>query len=232
MLSTRQHPAPDVYRRRKQSIVTAAGLRLGYSGDPMPTTGPLLRSALSRIGRGLIFTLAPAAIFVGGYYGYMVATTNFHPVVAGEVYRSSQPSASAIADFQKEYGIKTIINLRGDNSGRGWYDREVAQAKELDINHIDFRMSSSHELTQEEAARLIELMRDAPKPLLIHCQAGADRTGLASALYLAAIEKRGETAAEGQMSIIYGHISLSINHAYAMDRTFEKLEPWLGFSNS
>jgi protein tyrosine/serine phosphatase len=198
----------------------------------MPKTGSRLRSSLRRIGRGLLFTLAPAVIFGGGYYGYMLATTNFHAVVPGEVYRSSQPSAATIAALQKTYGIKTIINLRGDNSGRGWYDREIAQAKELDINHIDFRMSSGHELTQQQAARLIDLMRNAPKPLLIHCQAGADRTGLASALYLAAIEKRSETAAEGQMSIIYGHIPLSISHAYAMDRTFEKLEPWLGFSNS
>jgi protein tyrosine/serine phosphatase len=87
-------------------------------------------------------------------------------------------------------------------------------------------------LTEAQAAELVQLMRDAPKPVLIHCQGGADRTGLASALYLAAIEKRSESAAKGQMSIIYGHIPLPITHAYAMDRTFEKLEPILGFSNS
>jgi protein tyrosine/serine phosphatase len=162
----------------------------------------------------------------------MLETTNFHSVIAGEVYRSSQPSAETIAQLHSEYGIRTIINLRGENAGHGWYDREVAQAKVLDINHIDFRMSARHELTQEQAAKLVELMRDAPKPLLIHCQAGADRTGLASALYLAAISKQGESAAENQMSILYGHIPFSISSAYAMDRTFEKLEGWLGLSNS
>jgi protein tyrosine/serine phosphatase len=188
--------------------------------------------SLRPVGRGVILAVSSLAIVVGGFYGYMRLTTNFHPVIAGEVYRSSQPSPSTIAEFHKEYGIRTIINLRGDNSGRGWYDQEVAQAKELDINHIDFRMSSSRELTQQQAARLVEIMRDAPKPLLIHCQAGADRTGLASALYLAAVAKSSEAAAESQMSIVYGHLPLSFTHAYAMDRTFEKLEPWLGFSNS
>ncbi|MBB3453380.1 protein tyrosine/serine phosphatase [Rhizobium sp. BK313] len=195
------------------------------------TSSPPFRR-LRLIGRGTLLALSPFALVAGGFYAHMLWTTNFHPVVAGEVYRSSQPSPAVIAELQKQYGIKTIINLRGDNSGRSWYDEEVAQARELDINHIDFRMSSGRELTQDQAARLVEIMRDAPKPILIHCQAGADRTGLASALYLAAIAKTSEATAEGQISIMYGHLPLSFTHAYAMDRTFEKLEPWLGFSSS
>jgi protein tyrosine/serine phosphatase len=179
-----------------------------------------------------LYGVLPVVAIIGGFYGYLVETTNFHPVIAGELYRSSQPSASTIARLQKEYGIKTIINLRGDNSGHGWYDAEIAETKQLDINHIDFRMSSRHELTQAQAAQLVQLMRDAPKPLLIHCQAGADRTGLATALYLAAIGKTSEQVAESQMSIYYGHIGLPMSAAYPMDETFEKLEPWLGLSNS
>ncbi|MDL2398522.1 dual specificity protein phosphatase family protein [Rhizobium mayense] len=198
----------------------------------MPKTSSSLSGRLCSIGRGVLWALAPFALIAGGFYAHMLWTTNFHPVIAGQVYRSSQPSAATIAELQKQYGIKTIINLRGDNSGRSWYDREVAQAKELNINHIDFKMSASRELTQGQAAQLVEIMRDAPKPLLIHCQAGADRTGLASALYLAAIAKTGEATAEGQMSIMYGHLPLSFTSAYAMDRTFEKLEPWLGLSSS
>ncbi|MET0747427.1 MAG: dual specificity protein phosphatase family protein [Rhizobium sp.] len=179
-----------------------------------------------------MFVVLPVAAVIGCFYAYMVATTNFHPVIAGELYRSSQPSAATIAVLQKQYGIRTIINLRGNNSGHGWYDAEIAQAKQLDITHIDFRMSSRRELTQDQAAQLVKLMRDAPKPLLIHCQAGADRTGLATALYLAAIGKTSEQVAENQMSIYYGHIGLPMSAAYPMDATFEKLEPWLGLSNS
>src|SRR5262249_6841452 len=150
----------------------------------------------------------------------------------GELYRSSQPSPEAIATFHKEYGIKTILNLRGKNVGKPWYDDEVALAKSLDIKVIDFGIHASRELTPEEASKLIEIMRDAPKPLLIHCQAGADRTGLAAALYLAAITKSDEVTAEGQMSILYGHIGLpGVSKAYAMDRTFEKMEPLLGLPN-
>lgn len=198
----------------------------------MQKTSPTLARYLLRATRGAAFAVGAFAAVAGGFYAHMLWTTNFHPVIAGELYRSSQPSAATIAELQKQYGIKTIINLRGDNSGHHWYDKEVAEAKQLDINHIDFRMSSNKELTQAQAAQLVEIMRDAPKPILIHCQAGADRTGLASALYLAAIAKTDEATAAGQMSIIYGHLSLSFARAYAMDRTFEKLEPWLGLSAS
>jgi len=170
-------------------------------------------------------------LIVGSYALYLKATNNFHTVVAGEVYRSSQPSPQAITDFSKRYGIRTIINLRGGTNSQAW-NAEVEQAKILGIEHIDFPMSAYKELSPERAEELIQVMKDAPKPLLIHCLSGADRTGLASALYLAAIRKTNEKVAEGQMSIFYGHIALPISRAFAMDRTFEKLEPLLGFSES
>lgn len=185
--------------------------------------------------RKLAFCLLGLLALIGigsGYYSYLQLTNNFHTVIAGEVYRSSQPSPQAIAKFEKNYGIKTILNLRGEADKSSWYDGEVKQAKALNIGHIDFAMSAAKELTPEKAERLIAIMRDAPKPLLIHCKAGADRTGLASALYLAAIAKQDERASESQMSIIYGHIPFSISRAFAMDRTFEKMEPLLGFIDS
>jgi protein tyrosine/serine phosphatase len=194
----------------------------------MPKISPTLARHLLRVGRGAIVALGAFVAVAGGFYAHMLWTANFHPVIVGELYRSSQPSGAMIAEFQKQYGIKTIINLRGDNTGHHWYDREITEAKHLDIDHIDFRMSSNKELTQEQAEQLVAIMRDAPKPILIHCQAGADRTGLATALYLAAIAKTSEATAESQMSILYGHVSLSFMRAYAMDRTFEKLQPWLG----
>jgi uncharacterized protein (TIGR01244 family) len=172
------------------------------------------------------------AVSLGGYLGGLQLIGNFNEVVAGELYRSGQPSASQIARYQKDYGIKTIVNLRGENTGSPWYDAEVAQARLLGIAHVDFPMSAKRELTQAQAADLVAILAQANKPILVHCQAGSDRSGLASALYVAAVDKLGEAAAERQISIRYGHISLPLSSAYAMDRTFEALEPWLGFSKS
>ncbi|WP_245295285.1 dual specificity protein phosphatase family protein [Manganibacter manganicus] len=169
---------------------------------------------------------------LGAYLGGLQVFGNFHAVVPGQLYRSAQPSAADIQTYAQSYGIRTIVNLRGAAKGADWYEAEVQESKALGIVHIDYPMSASRELTQKRAAELVSILALAAKPILIHCKAGADRSGLASALYVAAVGKRGETASENQISLRYGHISVPLSPTYAMDRTFEALEPWLGFHGS
>lgn len=173
-----------------------------------------------------------AAISISAHLGFLRFTGNFHPVITGELYRAAQPTAPDIARYKEIYGIKTIVNLRGEDLNAPWYNMEIAEAKRQNISHIDFRMSADQSITQATASDLIQLLQHAEKPVLIHCQAGADRSGLAAALYVAAISQLGEAAAERQISFRYGHISLPISSAYAMDKSFETLEPWLGYSDS
>ncbi|MFD0988029.1 tyrosine-protein phosphatase [Methyloligella solikamskensis] len=181
-----------------------------------------------RVGIGALVMLG----LMGAYLGMLELSGNFRAVIPGELYRSGQPTAAAIARYRAAHGIKTIINLRGENAGRDWYDTELAESEKLGITHLNFRMSAKHELSQAKAAELIDMMAAAEKPLLIHCSSGADRTGLASALYVAAVAKLGEIRAEDQLTPVYGHIPLPFLNIYAMDDTFEKLEPWLGFPDS
>lgn len=139
---------------------------------------------------------------------------------------------AAITDYQREHGLRSIINLRGENRGAAWYDNEIATARRLGIQHIDFKMSARRGITKEEAWRLIKVMEQAPKPLLIHCESGADRTGLASALYLAAIKHADEATAERQLSIRYGHIASPSAKGWGMTVAFEDMEPSLGYQDS
>ncbi|MHB0954479.1 MAG: hypothetical protein ACYC10_21510 [Allorhizobium sp.] len=66
--------------------------------------------------------LLATVLTIGGYLGYLQLSGNFHPVIAGEVYRSAQPSGDAIARYAREQGIQSIINLRGPNPGRAWHN--------------------------------------------------------------------------------------------------------------
>lgn len=187
------------------------------------------RPAFRRLRAGLACLLL-GTLALAVYLGALHLTGNFHAVVPGELYRSAQPGAGAI-DRAAALGVRTILNLRGAHPGTDWYDAEVAEARRDGITLVDFPMSARVALDQAGAERLIALMAAAEKPLLIHCLAGADRTGLAAALYLASTG-RGEEAAEMQMTPLYGHVSLPLLPEYAMDDSFEALEPWLGFPDS
>lgn len=148
------------------------------------------------------------------------------------MYRSNQPTPARLQVYEKAHGIRSVINLRGYSEGDDWCEQEITASKALHITHYDFPMSDREELSADRAKQLVALMEKAEKPMLIHCKAGADRTGLASALYLAKVTGSGEREAEAQISIRYGHISLPLSPSYAMDRTFEELEQWLGFPSS
>ena len=189
------------------------------------------RWSFNRVKLGALAALVGASM-LGGYLYTIQYNGNVHEIVPGEAYRSNQPDPARIAKLQQAYGIKTIINLRGPEPGADWYDKEVNAAGALGIKHIDFEMSSSKQLTPQRAQELITLMQNVEKPVLIHCKAGADRTGLAAALYVAAISKGGERKAEAQMSIAYGHFGFPGSPTHAMEDTFEELEPALGFHDS
>ena len=169
---------------------------------------------------------------IGLYTGWLFATRNFHEVIAGELYRSAQLRPVDIKKYAGAYHIRSIINLRGANPDAKWYRDEVAEAARLGITHIDFAISSRKMVTRAESLQLIALMRNAPKPLLIHCEAGANRTSLATALYLAAIKKRNEFESELQLSLIYGHVPLWFLRPFAMDRSFDVMEDDFGYSKS
>ncbi|MES2983803.1 MAG: tyrosine-protein phosphatase [Pseudomonadota bacterium] len=188
----------------------------------------MLRRRLKYTGIALVSAVLLGAIFLGVqlYFG------NFHETIEGELYRSAQLEEGDLTRYVEKYKIASVINLRGENIGSPWYDDEVREAKSLGITHIDFRMKRSRELTDGQAFALIEAMRTAPKPLLIHCYSGADRTGLAAALYLAAIAKRSEWSSERQLWLNYGHMPFGMGESVAMNRTFERLESYLGFGDS
>ncbi|MBW8636731.1 dual specificity protein phosphatase family protein [Hoeflea sp. WL0058] len=181
----------------------------------------------------IVGAVISVAVMAGLFFGGLQATGNFHPVVDGELYRSGQVTPERLTRYAHEFGIHTVINLRGEQQGANWYDREIEASKELGLRHADFRMSASRDVSVEQAQALVDLMRSVPKPVLIHCKAGSDRTGLAVALYLAAIANADEETAEGQISVRYGHVGVPyLSAAYAMDESWEHLESWLGFEGS
>lgn len=108
---------------------------------------------------------------------------NFHMVDPGRYFRSGQLSKKTLKRKIELFGIRTIINLRGPNPGDRWYRNEKEVADQYGVKMIDIPMSANRIPHKEDLVKLLDAFRDSPRPILVHCQAGVDRTGEASAIY-------------------------------------------------
>jgi protein tyrosine/serine phosphatase len=179
-------------------------------------------SAMSANARSRIACCVTVVVLLlaAGYAFYTVENNNFHVVAPGRAYRAAQMTGSELARCIQKYQIKSILNLRGENHLTSWYQGEVAVAARMAVIHYDERLASGNELTVKQMTDLIGLLRRAPKPILIHCEAGADRTGLISALYCLVLEGKSAGESSQQLSIWYGHAPLIRPAVSAMDRSF------------
>ena len=164
----------------------------------------------------LIKILILLALF---YIGYGLIYGNFHKLDKNS-YRSAQLFSFNMPYYLKEYKIKTVLNLRGEQRGKSWYENEKKITDELNVTLITYKMSSRKYLDFNKTSKLVEILRKSEKPILIHCEGGADRTSLASAIYRYAILKESKEEAMEEFNFIYGHIPLIRPKVIAMDRSF------------
>jgi protein tyrosine/serine phosphatase len=104
---------------------------------------------------------------------------NLHKV-SDELYRGAQPTAEGMQELEK-LGIKTIINLRSFHSDID----EIGQTR-LAYEHIE---TSPWSCEDEDVIRFLRIVTDPNRtPVFVHCQRGADRTGIMCAAYRIAVE--------------------------------------------
>lgn len=163
---------------------------------------------------------------------WLFLRNNLHEVLPKAVYRSAQLSEGSLRYLIEEQGIKTIINLRGNPSPQDemlWAEKNLAAHYQLTFYSLPLR---AHEpISPEHLKTLIQLLETAPRPLLIHCQGGADRTGLTSALLLILEKSVNLRTAEDQFSWRY----LVVRNDTTGRLTFPYYEVWLaekGLSSS
>jgi undecaprenyl-diphosphatase len=167
--------------------------------------------------------LAAVLLLALGYVLYVKIQGNFHAITPGQAYRSAQLDRDELAHYVKQYNIKSVLNLRGSNAGERWYEDELAACQELKVMHYDVELSAYREPTDTQVRQLLDIFNTAPRPLLIHCNSGADRAGLVAAMWKVAVDKEPKAQAAKQLSICYGHLPLG--RTQAMERFFEKWSP-------
>jgi protein tyrosine phosphatase (PTP) superfamily phosphohydrolase (DUF442 family) len=99
---------------------------------------------------------------------------NLHQVAPG-YWRGAQPTMSGMHELER-MGIKTVVSLRAFST-----DEPLLRGTKLKYERISFK--AWHPET-EDVVRFLRIVTD-PKnqPVFVHCEHGADRTGMMTAIY-------------------------------------------------
>ncbi len=172
----------------------------------------------------VVCLIAAIAVLGGAIGWYIVLDPRFHTVIDQQIYRSAQLSTSELETFTARYHIRTIVSLLGPEKGNPSFDNEkkFAQKHHLQMLNIAF---ASHELPpQNHLTQLITALSTLPKPILLHCFRGSDRSGMASAIALILFKDAPLKMAERQCSWRFGVVPYTDSIGVLF---FDRYEQWL-----
>jgi hypothetical protein len=202
------------------SVLTLAEVRVRSRPDERPVASR--RWSARRLVQGALVGILLAAavqlfqVTLGG---------NFHEVIAGDVYRSAQPTAQELQTLIRRYQIRTVVNLRGDNAEDDWYWEEKRTAEQNGAVMVDVGLYGNVPPEAEQLKLLVHTLDHARPPFLLHCYSGADRAGMASVMALLLRTDADLPEARRQLAWWLGHNPLG--HAGCHDRLFDRYEEWL-----
>ena len=99
--------------------------------------------------------------------------------VSADLYRCEQPTPTDSADL-KALGIRSILNLRN-------YHKDSDKLAAAGFTLVAEPMNAG-EVTEDLLVAALRKFRAAPKPVLVHCWHGSDRTGVFVAAYRIAFQ--------------------------------------------
>ncbi|MBP8792526.1 MAG: dual specificity protein phosphatase family protein [Lutibacter sp.] len=95
------------------------------------------------------------------------------------LYRSEQPSKKGFKEVEL-IGVKTILNLRRLKNNK-------KKAKDFNFKLIHTPIKTKL-LNEDDIVNALTIIQNSPKPVLVHCWHGSDRTGTIIAAYRIVID--------------------------------------------
>lgn len=114
-----------------------------------------------------------------------------------ELYRSGQPGSGGFQALEK-LGLRSVLNLRE-------YHSDADEAEHTGLRLYRMKLAAG-KVTREELMDCLLVISNAPKPILVHCWHGSDRTGIVCAAYRIVMQDwTPEKALEELMDKRFGH---------------------------
>lgn len=141
------------------------------------------------------------------------------------VYRAGQIDEADLREAVVDFGLKTVINLRGDNPKSEWYQEEVQACRDLGLEYREYRFESFEHPPQHETRLLVRDLLDQPRPVLVHCRSGHDRSGWAAAVARVLDGDPVDQAVEEELAVLEGHYC--DRETCSLHGFFRSYETWL-----
>lgn len=122
--------------------------------------------------------------------------------VCDNLYRGALPTTEGLQELKK-LGVHTVIDLRESNGNQ-------AKMAELGLTYEHIPMTALH-VKDDNVVQFLRIAGDSDHaPMFVHCQRGADRTGLMCAMYRIAFQ--GWTKDQAIAEMTQG--GFRFNHGY------------------
>ncbi|MDX2115268.1 MAG: tyrosine-protein phosphatase [Planctomycetota bacterium] len=114
-----------------------------------------------------------------------VRVKNFGVVVPGKIFRAGRLTPGSLRILHKRHGVRTIIDLGAETAGSPAERSMERAAADLGLSRVRFHgLKGDGTGDPEVYLEVLRLLRDEERaPVVVHCAAGADRTGALVMLY-------------------------------------------------
>ncbi|WP_339728686.1 dual specificity protein phosphatase family protein [uncultured Gimesia sp.] len=156
-------------------------------------TAPAKKKKLLKTSIAVCVMLAAGILFWEEFLEDRLVAKRWGVVEPGIIYRSGQVSSYLIEPMLRENKIEKVIALNGSDLNKPYLKSEVETARKLKIDHqVLYLIGDGTGDIEDYAEAVAEIMRceKAGKPVLVHCAAGAQRTGGVVAAYRMLVQKK------------------------------------------
>lgn len=130
----------------------------------------------------LIAVVALAGAFGLAWFQSRALPKRFGVVEPGRLYRSGTVTPAQLETLSHDYHIHTVLSLLNADAPETVAEHEAA--KKLGLRWINVPLPGNGASTSQQREQIKKvLFDDSLAPLLVHCAAGTNRTGLAVGMY-------------------------------------------------